>query len=153
LLTLASGVFWALHIICVGKFTQEGDPILYTIVQFGTAAICALTLGLLTETIPTVISTADLFSLGYLAVFATTIALLLQNLGQARTTPAAASIILSLEAVFGVLFSVLAGGEELTLKLMLGFSVIFVSVIISETKLSFLRKRKTLGPSYARTSG
>jgi len=146
LLTLAGGVFWALHIICVGKFTQDGDPILYTIVQFGTAAILSLTFGFITETVPSSISTADLFSLFYLAVFATTIAMLLQNLGQARTTPAAASIILSLEAVFGVLFSVLAGGEELTLRLILGFTVIFISVIISETKLSFLIKKNSNGP-------
>jgi drug/metabolite transporter (DMT)-like permease len=151
LLTLAGGVFWALHIICVGKFTQDGDPILYTIVQFGTAAILALAFGFITETVPTTISATDLFSLFYLAVFATTIALLLQNLGQARTTPAAASIILSLEAVFGVLFSVLAGGEVLTLRLSLGFAVICVSVCMSEPKLSFFSKRKSTRPSYAQT--
>jgi drug/metabolite transporter (DMT)-like permease len=140
-LTLVGGIFYALHIIAVARFTQDGDPILFTIVQFGTAAILAGAIGLATETFPGTISTSGILSLAYLAVFPTTLALLFQNLGQKHTPPAAASIILSLEAVFGVLFSVLLDGEVLTLRLALGFAIIFISVLISETKLAFLRPK------------
>ena len=68
-------------------------------------------------------------------------ALLLQNVGQKYTHPSAAAIILSLESVFGVLFSVIFYGEALTPKLIIGFVLIFIAIIVSETKLSFLRKK------------
>jgi len=66
--------------------------------------------------------------------------LLFQNIGQKHTHPSAAAIILSLESVFGVLFSVIFYGEQLTARLILGFILIFAAVIISETKLSFLKR-------------
>ena len=72
-------------------------------------------------------------------------ALLCQNVGQVWSEPASASVILSLESVFGVLFSVLFYGDPVTPRLLLGFSLIFVAVLCSETKFSFLRP-KTASP-------
>jgi len=62
------------------------------------------------------------------------------NFGQKYTNASAAAILLSLEAVFGALFSLLLGKETLTVQVALGFVTIFLSVIVSETKLSFLKK-------------
>ena len=67
---------------------------------------------------------------------------MLQNIGQKYTNPSAAAIILSLESVFGVLFSVLFSYETLTPKLIFGFVLIFAAVLLSETKLSFIKKKK-----------
>ena len=66
------------------------------------------------------------------------LALRFQNIGQAHTPPAAAAVLLSLEAPFGVLFSVLFGSERPTVAMYTGFAVIFFAIILSETKLSFL---------------
>ena len=78
----------------------------------------------------------------FLGVAATGGGILLQTIGQKYTHPATASIILSLESVFGVLFSVLFYGEKMTGKLAAGFILVFIAVIISETKLQFLRKNR-----------
>ena len=78
----------------------------------------------------------------YLGVFATGAALLLQCVGQSLTPPSQAALLLSLESVFGVAFSVAGGKETLSAPLCAGFLLIFLSVIISETQLSFLRRRK-----------
>ena len=51
-----------------------------------------------------------------------------------------AALLLSLESVFGVFFSILFGQEIMTLQIGLGFVIIFISVLISETKLSFLHR-------------
>ncbi|MBR2627038.1 MAG: hypothetical protein IKD30_02155, partial [Peptococcaceae bacterium] len=51
-------------------------------------------------------------------------------------------LILSLESVFGVIFSIMVGAEAVTARLLLGFAVIFVAIVISETKLEFLLKKK-----------
>jgi drug/metabolite transporter (DMT)-like permease len=140
-LTLVSGVVFAAHMVAVAKFSKDKDPILLTILQFGYAALFSWIIGFLFEDFPAVWSTQMLGGLLYLSVFATAVALLLQNVGQKYTNPAPAAIILSLESVFGVMFSIFFYGEKLTLRLFCGFCLIFIAVIISETKLSFFAKK------------
>ncbi len=60
-------------------------------------------------------------------------ALVFQNVALAHVPPAQGSLFLSLESVFGVLFSVLLYGEVLTLKLVAGFVLIFFAIVVSET--------------------
>jgi drug/metabolite transporter (DMT)-like permease len=136
-----SGVVFAAHMVAVAKFSKDKDPILLTILQFGYAALFSWIIGFLFEDFPAVWSTQMLGGLLYLSVFATAVALLLQNVGQKYTNPAPAAIILSLESVFGVMFSIFFYGEKLTLRLFCGFCLIFIAVIISETKLSFFAKK------------
>ena len=62
------------------------------------------------------------------------IGLLSQSIGIKYTNPSSAAIILSLEAVFGVIFSILVYKEEITIKLFLGFVFIFIAIVISETR-------------------
>ena len=65
-------------------------------------------------------------------------------IGQKYTTANQSAIILSLEAVFGMLFSVVMGVEELSIMLGIGFAVVFVAIMISEINLdnvSVLKKR------------
>lgn len=139
-LTLLGGVFYALHLVAVSRFGEDDDPVLLTTVQFGASALCCWVGFGLFETMPTFPENAWV-ELIYLAVFATTIALLLQNVGQSVTPAAPAAILLSLESVFGVLFSVVCYGETVTLRLLLGFALIFLAVIASETQFSFLRRK------------
>ena len=70
---------------------------------------------------------------------ATTVALLFQNVGQVNSDPASASVILSLESVFGVLCSVAFADDRVSLRMAAGFVLIFVAVVCSETKFAFLR--------------
>ena len=140
-MTLISALFFAAHIVAGARFGGKSDPILLTILQFGTAAVCSWVLGFTTETFPKEIPLNAALGLLYLAVFATTIALLLQNIGLKYADPTSGAILLSLESVFGVLFSMLFYQERLTLRLVAGFLLIFIAVILSETKLSFLRKK------------
>lgn len=142
-MTLISALFFAAHIVAGARFGGKSDPILLTILQFGVAAVCSWVLGFTTETFPKEIPLNAALGLLYLAVFATTIALLLQNIGLKYADPTSGTILLSLESVFGVLFSMLFYQERLTLRLGAGFLLIFIAVILSETELSFLRKKRS----------
>lgn len=140
--TLLGGFLYAGHLVAVAKLGKGKDPIIITILQFGFAALLSWGMGVIFEKFPTRWETGNIIGLLYLAVFATAVALLFQNIGQKWTHPSAAAIILSLESVFGVMFSVMFYGEQLTLRLLIGFVLIFAAVIISETKLSFIRDIK-----------
>ena len=143
LLTLLCAVFYAAHIVAVEKLSPGKDIYLITIFQFAFAALYSWIFSLTTEVFPAqaLRDPAVFLPLAYLCVMATTVALLFQNVGQIWSDPASASVILSLESVFGVMFSVVCYGDEVSLKMLCGFAIIFVAVICSETKFSFLRKK------------
>ena len=142
LLTLCCALFYAAHIVAVAKVSPGKDVTLLTVFQFAFAGLYAWIGGGLTETFPAAALTSPevMLPLAYLCVMATTVALLFQNVGMVWSDPASGSVILSLESVFGVLFSVICYGDPVTLRLILGFALIFVAVVCSETKFSFLRK-------------
>ena len=53
------------------------------------------------------------------------------------TPSSTAAVLLTLESVFGTLTSVLFYGEQMTPKLLIGFALIFFSVLLSETGFRF----------------
>lgn len=144
-LTLVCAFFYAAHIVAVAKVSPGKDIYLLTVFQFAFAALYAWIGGALTETFPAqaVTDPAVYLPLAYLCVMATTVALLFQNVGQIWSDPASASVILSLESVFGVISSVVFYGDQVTLPMAVGFVFIFVAVVCSETKFSFLHQKTT----------
>lgn len=143
--TLVGGFFFAVHMIATAMFTgKEGaDFITLTIVQFMTAAVYTFVAAIFTETFPSSFGTDTMWELGYLVIFATAGCLLLQSFGQTYTTASDASLILALESVFGVLFSVIFYKEKVTIKMIAGFVLIFLAIIVSETKLEFILNKNT----------
>ena len=141
-LSLLSGVCYALHIIALSRLGEKGDVFALSIIQFGTTALLAWLLHLLTGPADIHLPLRIWPQLGYLSVLCTCVAITLQALGQKLTPPSQSAILLSLESVFGVLFSLLLGAEALSFQLFSGFALIFLSVIVSETQLSFLKKRQ-----------
>lgn len=144
LLTLLCAVFYASHIVAVEKLSPGKDIYLITIFQFAFAALYSWIGTLTREVFPAeaLSDPAVFLPLAYLCVMATTVALLFQNVGQIWSDPASASVILSLESVFGVLFSVVCYGDRVSVKMLCGFALIFVAVVCSETKFSFLKNVK-----------
>jgi len=136
ILTLISGIFYALHIVAVAKFASGKDIILLTIIQFIVYSVLSWGMFFLLEKAPVSINFSEGMGLLYLGVFATAIALLLQNIGQKFTPASQAAVILSLEGGLGVAFSIVFYHELLTIRLIIGFALIFTSVLISETKLN-----------------
>lgn len=143
-LTLVSAVFYASHIVAVAKVSAGKDIYLLTVFQFAFSGLYAWIGGAFTETFPAqaLVRPEVVLPLVYLAVMATTAALLFQNVGQVWSDPASASVILSLESVFGVGCSVVFAGDRVSVQMAFGFLLIFVAVVCSETKFSFLKKGK-----------
>lgn len=139
-LTIICGFFYAAHIVMSAKYIEGRSVPILTFVQFATAAVLCWVFAAITDTFPTNISTGGIRSIVYLSVACTALCFILQMFGQKHTPPTTTALIMTLEAVFGTLFSVLFGDEHLTRKLVSGFVLIFCAIVISDTKLSFLRK-------------
>ncbi|MBR1969823.1 MAG: EamA family transporter [Clostridia bacterium] len=140
-LTLLGGIFFAFHMVCVSIFSKNRDVLLLTMLQFLFAGICAFVPAMFLEKLPSAIPSGTIFAVIYLALFATCLCYILQNVGQKYTEPSSAALILSLEAVFGVIFSIIFTNEILTFKLFTGFAIIFIAILISELKPKFPKKK------------
>ena len=143
-LTLIGGFFFAAHIVAVAKYSEGRDIFILTTIQFASFALFSWIGVLITRPAltPGVFDQSLIFSLAYLVIFASCGALLFQNIGQKYTVPSTAAVLLSLEAPFGVFFSILFANERPTPLMFVGFALIFLAVVCSETKFSFLRKKK-----------
>ncbi len=141
-LTLICAVGFALHMIYIDKYTQQGDPVALTVLQLAFAALFSWLLApFLDGGFPVGAFQPNVIgAMLYLGVFSTMIGFLLQNVCQKYTPPSTASLLLSMESVFGVLFSTLLLGERMTGRMALGCVFLFVAVLLAETKLAFLAK-------------
>ena len=120
------------HILVVDYFAPKCDGIKLSCIQFLTAGIIGIVCMLIFES-PVIADILDCWlPILYCGVFSSGIAYTLQVLGQEHAEPSVASLILSLESVFAVLFGVLLIGESLTLYEGIGCVVIFIAVIISQ---------------------
>lgn len=115
---------------------------LLSFVQFAVVAALSWATAPFSAPAPEVISADAWLRLGYLCVMCTGLCFLLQTFGQKYTPPTTAALLLTLESVFGTLFSVAFYHERLEPRVLVGFALILIAIVISETKLKFLRCRR-----------
>jgi drug/metabolite transporter (DMT)-like permease len=140
-LTFFCAIAFAFHIFYTAKFVKDEDPVLLTLIQMVTATILGIVVVLIRGEVAFSYESQGITSLLYLGVFSTTIAFLLQTVAQKYTTETNAAIILSTEAFWGMVFSVIILHEFLTIKMVMGAILILLAIIVSETKLSFLKNK------------
>ncbi len=140
-LTLLCAVAFAFHIFYTAQFVKNEDPVLLTVVQMAAATVLGLIVVIFKGETNFSANIEGVSALLYLGVFSTTIAFLLQTVAQKFTSETKAAIILSTEAFWGMVFSVIILSEVLTAKMAIGAILILVAIIISETKLKFLKKK------------
>lgn len=144
-LVLACAVFFASQIIAVGYYVKEKgiDPIALTVYQFAFSFLLSILMVIVfgergVKQAPDLIAFS---SVAFLVLFSTIGAFLTQNIAQKHTSETHAAILMSLEAVFGVIMSVILLNDPFTPQMVVGCVIIFAGIITAETKWSFLQSR------------
>lgn len=144
-LTLLCAFAFAFHIFYTAQFVKDEDAASLTLIQMATAATIGLFVTLAKGEISFTLEASALIPLVYLGIFSTTVAYLLQTTAQKYVTEMKTAIILSTEALWGTLFSVLILSELLTLRMGVGAVLILVAIIIAETKPKLIPLRREIG--------
>lgn len=133
--TLLCAALFAIQIMVVDRFAPGTDVIRFSMIQLFASALCALPFVFLPGELARA-SWADFVAgipaLCFLGILSSGIAYTLQNLGQARTPPALAAIIMSMESVFGALFGWLILHDSLTPRQLTGCALVFLAVLLSQ---------------------
>ncbi len=132
ILTVASGIPCAMNMVISSIVSKDKNVILLTTIELWVVSICATIQVFLEQGIPSAFSMDAIVSVIYLGLLATALGLFLQSYGLKYAHPAIAGMILSLESVFGVICSILIYHEQITLRMLIGFVIIFIAIILSQ---------------------
>lgn len=140
--TLICAVFYALHIVFSANFFEKGSsPVILNVLQLGFAALFSWIFALIQGPIPVKSFNQDaIIGILYLGICCTMLGFLFQAIGQNHTSPSTASILLSTESVFGVVFSTIFLKEHMTVKMILGCSIIFIALILTQVEIKLPKK-------------
>ncbi|WP_314163893.1 DMT family transporter [Lachnoanaerobaculum gingivalis] len=140
ILTLFCALGFAFQIYLTGIFGKKIRPSILNFLQMFTA-FCLSVIGLLfSGSINLSLSTQGISAIIYLGVVSTAICYFLQTAAQKHVDETKSAIILSMEAVFGTLFSIILLGEKPTLKMVIGGIMILSAVLMSE--LQFFKEKQ-----------
>ncbi|MBS7262708.1 MAG: DMT family transporter [Eubacteriales bacterium] len=142
LLVFACAVGFTVYILYVDR-CRSCDGLLLSCIQFAVCGALSLVFSLPTENLSVPALTAAWLPLLYAGLVSSGVGYTLQIIGQKFAEPAVASIVMSLESVFGALAGWVLLHENLGSVELLGCALVFAAVIAAQTpELLALRKEK-----------
>lgn len=132
LIVLIGAFFWALHILVIDHFLPRVDAIKLAFLQFAVASMLCAVLMVVREKPSLAALIMVAVPVLYSGILSVGAGFTLQIVGQRHTSPTVASLLLSMESVFGALAGYLLLKELLTAKELLGCILMFVAIILSQ---------------------
>lgn len=126
---LVSAALFAAHILLLGAWSKSYDAYTLTVVQLSACALlsfgASLVQGFAIPPTPKVWGVVI-----FTSIFATAFAFVIQTWSQARMSTTKVAVILTTEVVFAALFSVVLGREPLTVRLVMGGSMVLIAMLM-----------------------
>ena len=129
--TFVAALLYALHIVGLGAWSDARQAMGMTVVQLMVITVVCL-VAALPDGIVRPPSPGDWLSVLYMAVFAGALALAGQTWAQAHLPATRTAIIMTMEPVFAALFAVLLGGEQTTVRLLVGGLMVLTAMLVVE---------------------
>ena len=140
LYVLLCAVVFAGHIVCAGYYAEDAEPIKMSMLQFAVSFVLSTVWALLFEH-PTMAAIWEArVSIAYCGIMSAGIGYTLQIVGQQRTKPEAAAIIMSLESVFAALAGWALLSERMSLRELIGCVLLFAAIILVQVELPLKRR-------------
>jgi len=131
-LVLFGAVFWAVHVLMLGKFSPTMEPTVLACTQFAVCSALSMAVALCTETIRLSSLVAAGVPILYGGIISVGIGFTLQVAGQRRSPSGHAAIILSLEAVFAALAGWVILSEVMGLRGLAGCNLMLAAIVLSQ---------------------
>lgn len=143
-LAVLNGFFIGLYIMQVDGYSRKHNVVLLTMLQLVTSTVLSGFYAIFFESqnIMEVTRPDILYSVLYLAVFATVLCFFVQTAMQKYTTPTKAAIMFTLEPLSSVFFSYFMGGELLGVRQYSGAVLIISAILIAEVGTAMRHSKK-----------
>ena len=142
-LVLLCAVVFTTHILVIDRFSPRCDGVRMSCVQFAVVTVVSLVCAIFFEQ-PVSLDgiTSALGPILMLGIGSSGIAYTLQIVAQSTLNPTVASIVMSLDSVFGVVGSAIFRGETMSTREYFGCAIVFTAVVLSQLDFSSLKKNK-----------
>ena len=131
-LVLASALFWAGHVLLIGRLSRQIDWAALAFLQYLTCSVLSTGVAFLTEEIALQPLLDAALPIAYGGVLSVGVAYTLQVVAQRQAPAGHAAIILSLETVFAALGGWLLLDETMPLRGLFGCALIFAGMLVSQ---------------------
>jgi drug/metabolite transporter (DMT)-like permease len=130
-LTLAAVVFWSLHILAVGHMSARMSAIALVQIQLAVCAVLSLIFAFVFEHPVLFPGWAGMGMVLWTGIMGSLVAYVLMAWGQRYTPPTLAGVLMSLEAVFALVVSIIWGYDTLTWRTVMGFILVFAGCTVA----------------------
>lgn len=141
LIVFIGAFFWSSHILLIDHFSPKMDGVKLSCMQFIFCGLISVVPALIWEQPTMSAILASAIPILYAGILSSGVAYTLQIVAQKNTDPTIASLIMSTEAVFAAIAGFFILGQVLSLREMIGCSIMFAAVIIAQ-----LPEKKVLEP-------
>lgn len=131
-LTALSGVPCAINIVISSIVCRNKNVLLLTVIEVWVVTLFAWIFVFAGNAFPATFPMGAVGGVVYLGLLATALCTYMQSYGLKYAEPAIGGMLLSLESVFGVIFSVIVYHERITPRMLAGFAVIFIAILLSQ---------------------
>lgn len=132
LLTILCALAFTGHILVIDHYSQRVDGVTLSLIQFAVCAVLSF-LGMAGTESPSWAAIGRCWlPIVYAGVLSSGVGYTLQILAQKRANPTVASLLLSLESVFAVLFGALLLGERLAPREYLGCGLMLAAIVLAQ---------------------
>ena len=141
--TMLCAFLFAGQIVATEYIVREVDYKVLLFIQFTVAALVSLAaFFVLDGGRETVVTLGGAASIVYLGVLSTCVCYVMQTSAQRYVTSNTASMILSLESLFGAALSVLLGYDEMSYKLIVGAGLVMLAILLPEVAEAIRAKKE-----------
>ncbi|MBO5999153.1 MAG: DMT family transporter [Lachnospiraceae bacterium] len=133
-------LLFSFHILCCDHFVKKADPVGISALQFFTAGLISAAGAVLFEQPAAFQLAAAAVPILYCGLVSGGVGYTLQIIAQKNTEPAAASLLMSLEAVFAAIAGALMLHERMSMRELTGCIVMFAAIIMVQIQLPEKRK-------------
>lgn len=129
---LICAFLYSIHILVIDRVSPKTDGVRLSAVQFAVVSIISIIPAMVIEGITFDSVKAALPSIAYAGIMSSGVAYTFQIIGQQRTEPTVASMIMSLESVFAVITSMIILNQVPTVKESIGCVLMFAAIIVAQ---------------------
>lgn len=142
LIVILSALIFAIHILLLTKYSTNTNAVLVSLVQFAVCGVISLVGALVLEDISMEAILKSQVTILYVGILSSGVGFTIQLMALKDLEPVVASMICSLESVFGALFGWLILSQEMTEREIFGAIIIFLATIFAQVPIeTYLEKR------------
>lgn len=145
LITIFGSIVFAIHILMLSEFSKDTNAVLVSLIQFAVCGFFSLIAALIFEGIEIDAILKSYLPILYVGILSSGVGFTIQLMALKELDPVVASMISSLESVFGAIFGWLILSQSMSEREIIGGIIIFMATLLAQLPIEVYLKKKLEG--------